>query len=350
MIASEQMEDISFAVSSYEGHELEVLQLRNRNRPEFKEQRYLDWRYTCRDALFPPVIFWVRQGERQIGMAGIVFRSYLINGRVHQVGVLGDIALDKPYRGRGIACDFFHFINEYLKEHSHPLAFVLPNLVAEKALARCGWHTVDEIASFVFLLNPVDKIAARLRLRWLSRVLGLGYRFLNSIRLRSWREEGFFANFPADFDDTVSGLWRDVPKEGIIIRERSPRALHARYRLHPDSARFRIFCVSRGGSPVGIIVYSVSDDRRQCFIHELLVDNTRVIPPVMALFVDIALNEATIVSLRLTLNDAHPYAQTLKKMGFIRRDTIQALQVLEDGKAPLTGEAAWFMTAGDKDV
>ena len=344
------MNDLRFSTTPYKGHEKDVLLVLNRNRPEPKEQRYLDWRYTSQNGPVDPVVFWVCHGNKRVGMAGIVFRPYLIDGRQEFVAVLGDIALDEAYRGSGIAQRFFRFINEYLGEHGHPLALVLPNTAAEKAISRCGWHTVDDIVSFVFLLNPSDKIVARLRVKRLADAFGQGYRLLNSIWLRIWRKKGFAVDFPADFDDPVSELWRDMSKEGIIIRERSPKALHARYRLHPDSSGFLICRVTSNSRPVGIIVYSMSEDRRHCFLYELLVGNINVIRPVMAVFIDRILNEYPVTSLRINLNTRHPYTLTLRKMGFIKREKIQALQVRDDGSPRLTEKRLWIITAGDKDV
>lgn len=344
------MDDFSFLITSYEGHEKDVLLLLNRNRPKPKDQRYLDWRYTCQDGPFPPVIFWVLRGENPVGMAGIVFRPYFVGSKIYHVGVLGDIALDEEYRGRGIAREWFSFANEYLREHNHRLTFVLSNRLAERALSRSGWRTVDAIHSYVFLLNPEDKIAARLRSRAVAKVFALGYSFLNSIRLRTCRKKGFSMKLLADFDDLVSWLWEAIPKGGIITRDRSKQAFRVRYLFHPDHDQFQICRFSRNGKPAGIVVHTVSEDLRHCLIYELIVLDDRMIAPIMALFIQHILVETAVSSIRFNMNTGHPYARVLKKMGFIRRERIQALQVWDDGNLGLTDKTLWFITAGDKDV
>src|SRR4051794_28822660 len=87
------------AFTSYDGEEDHVLRLRNLTRETIQDRSYLDWRYRSPPGQPKPIIAWVLDARGgRVGMAGLIFRPYWIDGALAAVAVLGDIALNEDLR------------------------------------------------------------------------------------------------------------------------------------------------------------------------------------------------------------------------------------------------------------
>ncbi len=83
------------------------------------------------------------------------FRPYYINGRREPVAVIGDIALDARWRGRGLGRTLLRFMTTHLEQHyPRHAAFVIPTESARRALEACGWHTGGTLSPVVYVLDP----------------------------------------------------------------------------------------------------------------------------------------------------------------------------------------------------
>jgi hypothetical protein len=118
---------LQFNVTGYSGHEDEILQVLNANRPVAMTRRWLDWRYSHQPDVPAPRVFWIRYGDQPAaGMASVIFRRYWVNGHPRDLAVLGDISLSKKLRGRGLGRELMEFIGRHLIDGPQHAAFVIP--------------------------------------------------------------------------------------------------------------------------------------------------------------------------------------------------------------------------------
>ena len=85
-------------------------------------------------------------------------------------------------------------------------------------------------------------------------------------------------------------------------------------------------------------------------VHDIVVVDQADLPCMLALFLIYCLECSNVIAIRLSLNDRHPYARGLWRLGFIARTPQGVFQVLEPS-SPQPGLAGqWCLTAGDKDI
>lgn len=344
--------ELDFFVTPYQGYEEEVLRIRNRNREIRQNRKYLDWRYIGQKTDAPPEIFWIRTSTGAfIGMASLIYRSYWLNNQRHELMILGDISLDKEYRGRGLADRFFLYINNQIGDKATPCALVIPNTPAEKVLARCGWSYKDKIVHHVLLLNPEKKISSIIKINLLSKVIGRLYRYIISKKLNAVRTKGLSVNHITEFGADLDVLWNTLDKENLCLRDRSRESLLWRYADRPGNESFSVAMVYKRHEPVGYIVYLLDTQRRGVTVYELVVTGKRYVAGLIRLLVEYFRENLQVDFVRIALNESHPYADQLSGIGFSRRKGGQAVLLLDTGNNIMAGDTCqWFLTAGDKDV
>jgi len=157
-------------------------------------------------------------------MAGLVFRPYWINDKIYYFGVLGDISLDNEFRGKGIAKDFFLFINLYLREKVCDLGLVIPNVPAQKSLSSSGWRIVEKFIPHVFIVNPYIMVLKIIKIKNILKLFGNMYELFLILKLSSRRTYNIKLEMCEHFDESFNDLWKKVDKKGLIIsnREQAP--------------------------------------------------------------------------------------------------------------------------------
>lgn len=340
---------VSFAVTPYKGFEDEVLRLRNLNRPFPQTREYLDWRYTGDRTDHPSLIFWAQLTEgNRVGMAGIAFRKYWIDGNPRSIAVLGDISLDERFRGTGVARDFFCYINAYLKKESCQ-GLVLPNQAAMKSLAKAGWIIGEPFVSYVCLLDPEKKIASLLKNDYVAVLLSKAMRPLISARVSSIKTEGYSMRDADTFDESFEQFWQGINKQGLILRDRRSSTLRWRYLDHPES-NFKIVQFYKELNLAGYIIYQV-DAAKTCVVDDLLVMDRNAIKPLMALFLKDLFRKKKVSSVRIKMNQKSPYTPFLRKSGFFQRKSGTVFQLYHGHCDPsVFDNHAWHIMSGDKDV
>jgi len=346
------MSAFSFHVTSYQGFEDEILSLRNRNRAIARDRSYLDWRYLGQKVQNHPEIFWIQAlSGAFVGMASLIYRPYWIDDKLYEFMILGDISLDKEYRGTGLADEFFLFIKEHLAKKKFPCALVIPNLAAQKVLSRCGWHEIDKLVHYVLLLNPEEKIFSYLKFKLLSRILSKAYSFLLTIRLKLIQAESFSLHIGVKLNAEFDILWESFGKNNICLRDRSQQSLQWRYGNYPGHESFFVAQCRSGKDLVAYLIYAVNEETGALNVYDFMAIEKKYISGFIKLFVDHLKADTQLNSIRIIVNKKHPYVDQLKKIGFSPRKGGQVIQtfVPEQFNFPLA-VSQWILTAGDKDV
>ena len=340
----------AFSVTSYAGHEEEILRVRIRNRPAAQLREYLYWLYLAETTETPPIVFWMRDSEeRCVGMASLIFRPYMVDNKRCYFGVLGDISINEEHRGEGLSAQLFQFMNSHIAQNNISIAFVMPNKAAAHALQSSGWQTVGNLVPRVCVLRPVPKVKSRFKLGPLANLVSAGLRAATRMMISRQIPGNIRLELVADFDSEFQEFWDGYPKSGMILHDRSVPSMRWRYLRQPGK-RSTIGKFYQDNRLVGFIVGSVSEENGMFLIGDFLVADPGLISPCMALFLQEALNRPEIITVRIVLIEESSYARPLWKLSFLRRQPVTVFQIFHASGAAMTSPHSWFITAGDKDA
>lgn len=340
----------SFAVTGYIGYEERVLEMRNRNRRHTCSREYLDWRYTGEPSPTPPMIFWMHDAEGGVlAMASLIFRPYSVNGERKYFGVLGDISVNEEHRGEGLSTKLFGFMNGLIEKANLPVAFVMPNQVAEKALSSSGWDTVGKLTPRVFVAAPQAKCKSILKINILAKVVCWGLRLSTRAAISRQTRPGLTFKSVNDFDADFQSFWEKFPKRDRVMHDRSLPSLTWRYRRQPHT-RFSIGKFFDGNSCVGYVVATIVESNGMCLVSDFLVSDPSLVNPCMALFIRHALQDPKVVTIRVVFVEGDPYARQLWKLTFFPRDSTNVFQIYQPEDEGWKDARNWFITPGDKDA
>lgn len=345
-------EEISFSVTGYEGFEEEILRLRNSNRPVRQSRKYLDWRYGCGADAIESKVFWVTaaSGER-IGMASLICRSYWVDGEASLFAVLGDISLDVSARGKGLGMRLLAFVTNYVKTEMPKvkLAFVIPNELAQKSLATVGWTTAGKFVSYVFIADCTEHFAKRIPYRQptklLARIAAKPLAWLLSLHFDS----EFTIEVVDEIEGSLGDLWANFSKQKTIMRDMAFPSMCWRYASHPN-IEFKVAKFLKSTRLLGYVIFAIAPKERTCQIYDLLVLNQERLNCMLALFLRYCQQGKEVSSVRLLLNDSHPYRKGLWALGFIPRGEQGEFQVYSSSGGGHDESSVWRLTMGDKDV
>ena len=345
----DESDGLSCTVTSYEGFEHEILRLRNANRDHAETLEYLNWRYRSSPDAPAPRVFWLSSpdGER-IGMGSAVFRPYWIEGVRVSIAVLGDISLDTKWRGRGLGLRLLRFMTAWLDKHfPNQPALVIPTEPARRTLLKAGWTTLGSLVPHVYVLDGAHYARALLHSEWLAAYIARPLRALaRSVAHLHVPRDGTL-RVTEVLDAPLLEFTRTVPAARGAVRDLGPESLLWRYAQHPHT-RFRFAVFSRAGQLRGLLIYEDASVEQSCLIHDLVAGSATNVRAMLALFVLRSLDIPGLSSLRIMMNERHPWNACLRSLGFISRRPDTVFQVhSSDG----VGEAlSWSVTQGDKDT
>ncbi len=340
-----------FETTPYHGFEEEILKLRNRNRSTTRNRSYMDWRYQGMKTRHQPEIYWVKNHAGSfIGMASVIYRPYWINDNKYELMVLGDISLDKDYRGTGLADDFFSFIGEQLLKKSSPCALVIPTISARKVLSRNGWKVKERLIHHVYWMNPFEKVYSFTKIKLAASCLCYAFCCFQNKKLCAIDEEGFSLQIVKNFDQLFDHLWNELDKSKKCLGERTSASLQWRYVDRPGKK----FCIVKFFLKKQFIAYlisSLSSETKTCFIYDYICGNPSHFAPTMKVFIRHLQSKGGINSIRMSLNEQHPYSRQLTTAGFMTRKENDLFQIFLPVKSSTLLEGSqWMLSAGDKDV
>lgn len=336
------------ALTGITGYEAEVLRLRNANRSDAKSIEYVLWRYCRLEGVPEARIAWLFDASGSaVGMAACVFRPFSIDGTVSGIGVLGDISLEERLRGRGLGKRLLSALTHDLEQAGAAgRAVVIPTQAARRSLDALGWRHAGGLIPYVCPINPVTYLGGSALSRILAAALARTVRSALSllIGIQRARDVTFHdPGFDAQFDD----FWRSLPKNGLVMSDRSGATLLWRYANHP-SRRFRVAKLDRAGGLRGYLVFEEQESAATVSIQDVVVLDSGDLAGLLAGFVNHCLAKEWAGSIRISLNEGHPYAGHLFRLGFMRRAASGEFQVFEPRGSRFPGR--WWLMPGDKDI
>jgi len=334
--------------TGYDGMEEQILHVRNSNRDEAISRAYLDWRY-LQGSSRPPVIFWIQQQDgTTVGMASVIFRRFWVNNETQDIAVLGDISINTELRGQGISKQLFTYINSYIESHDL-FSFVMPNYLAMRGLCSTGWIKHDRLVSYVFILDPAEKLLKFIKIHKVAELTGRIFRLFFKRFYAFKSSMGLSMKVVDTYDSTFDSFWQDLPKHGTVMRDRSLQSLRWRYETHPQGKYLaaKFFHADRF---VGYIIYRNEQDSI-CSIYDMVAVKDDYVEPMAVLFIKTQLDDESVNIVRIGLNDGNRYGPLLRKAGLIRRDENNFIIIYRlSPDAVISENNRWFNTAGDKDV
>jgi hypothetical protein len=349
MAVSTVDQDHTCLVTDYAGNEQEVLRLRNANRDKPETKEYVDWRYQKATGAPAPKVFWLLSpsGER-VGMASLIYRPYTCNGKPMHVAVLGDISIVQSLRGRGLGQRLLRFTSDYMDQHSADNhGFVIPTEAARRSLAAVGWTAGGDLIPHVLAIDPAAQLRTMLRSAWLTQRACAIYRRLVQILLRRHLVKGATLQFVSEPDETLGELWRNSPKNGRVMRDLGVHSLTWRYSTHPHT-NFTFAKLMLAGELRAYMVLTVDEQSRACSIYDLLAKSTADLCCLLALYAIGAMERKEVRTLRISVDDKHPYRPSIRRLGFVSRSPGAPFQYRP--RSAMAATTPWMITSGDKDV
>ena len=338
----------SILVTPYIGYEDTVLEIRNRNRTRPTDRAHMDWRYKQLEGVKAARLFWIEvAGGMKIGVAGVVFRKYCVNGNLREMGVLGDIALDTRFRGKGLGKKLFDAINRSFQEDGSTLGLVIPNEMAGRALKATGWETADSLIPYVMDMEPGSKLVALLGNKTAKIVAAIIRESLLFVLRLKVDEEMEFQ--PVRLEHPTQGEpWERLRKEGLVMRDRQLDFLKWRYSEHPKGDFIFLECYKRKEC-VAMVVIRLLPDKRTCVIYDFIGELKEIHKVLRALSLWLY-REKGVKKLRFVVNERRSFFKGIQRFGFVKRPVLGDVLVYEGSGYHRDKSLCWFITSGDKDV
>jgi GNAT superfamily N-acetyltransferase len=339
----------TFSESGYESCEQDILAILKKNRGNIQTREYLDWRYLGEGSSILPAIVWVKSnGFKKIGLSGLVFRRYWVDGKIAYIAVSGDTSVELEYRGQGVGKAIVSALNRVIDHKDCYCGFGIPNAVFLKCLTSRGWQLGEPLIAHVLILRFNDKILGLIKSkRVLDLMVALWSKFLN-IRQRSLLNAAISLIEVTDVDVRFDYLWSQLKKEGLLIRDRGSSALRWRYFEHP-LMKFTFVKIMLKDRFVGFFVYISSDETKVCHVYDLLLlEECLIIPALCAL--GNKMKGAGMQRIRIVVNEKHPYSKFIRRAGFIKRKEDAFFVTYRGTQEQSTEPLRWFLTLGDKDT
>jgi GNAT superfamily N-acetyltransferase len=344
-------ETFMFSVTPYHGYEDEARTVLNRNRESTATREYLDWRYLGEKSPKEPVVVWIRSNDGALlGMTALVFRFYWVDNRRCTFAVSGDTSIDSEFRGRGVGRMLLGRMTSYIEQGGEVCGFGIPTSTAQKSLSSQGWKVEEHLIPHTFLLDIRFRLNQRgIRNAVLVKLVAKVAWWYEAARLMVVSTHGLSCATVDEVDESFNILWDRVAKEGLVLRDRSAQTLRWRYFDHPME-KFRIFKIIEKNDLVGYAVYLISGKGAACIVYDFIVVEERHVKPAMTLFIRELHRRKSAESIRVILNENHPYSRALESMGFLRRKAEGVFMTYARGGFQPAKSARWFITLGDKDI
>jgi len=350
------MSEIRISAVDYAACRADLLSFRNANRETPRDETYLGWRYERRPNTLKPIIVFSANGTgRKIGCLSVTPHDYAIGSHTCSIGILGDISVDKDWRGKGIAEGMINYLNGLHAFQNLAAGVVLPNEAAARSLSKCGWQTVTKLRRYVKILNVEATLEGWFGETWLTtRLAALPNYFLQACSAENSLEPSPDYTWKSTdvLDRRLDRLWDECGKSGNVIGIRDHDHLTWRYLSHPLE-KYRAFLLLKRSQLCGYVMFHVSEGR--CHIDDWLCrDGNSCYVHLLSYFTKYIRKDPAVSSISILINEQHAVRSALRKLGFIKRPDYLRCMVKPhpalSGSDATLNPAAWFLTAGDKDV
>jgi hypothetical protein len=179
----------------------------------------------------------------------------------------------------------------------------------------------------------------------LARIITKPLAVLRSLHI----DNGFTIEVVNEIEESLGDLWVNFPKQKMIIRDMAFASMRWRYANHPN-VQFKVAKFLKSKHLLGYVIFAIAPQERMCQIYDLLVLDQKRLNCMLALFLGYCAQDKEISTVRLLLNDSHPYRQRLWALGFIPRRAQGVFQVYSCRGDRHEESSGWRLTMGDKDV
>ncbi len=204
---------------------------------------------------------WVYRpdGDAIRGAFGLHAQRLSLGGKVHEVGQIGNLAVDSEYRTAGPAVRMQRALLGSLKESDRTLLLgVTEDAIALLRRTRC--KSVGTAQRWVKILRSESQLRKRLRPAVLAKVaapiVDAGLR-LSSGETYSRRSAGVTMGFGDSFDDRFDRLWERVRSHFPIATQRTSEYLTWRFYGGQESTFQTFWMADAQGELIGYIVFEV---------------------------------------------------------------------------------------------
>ncbi|MCK4825167.1 hypothetical protein KA005_55980, partial [bacterium] len=198
--------------------------------------------------------------EKAVGVGGIGYRRFNVNGK-SLIGAIGvDFAVEKEYRTLGPALKLQKTIMESAQKDSDFL-YSFPAKQAEAVLKYFKYHKLGEFTRLVKVLKSYDYLERMIKPRFLARALSIPADLLLQLRsMKSLRATGnvFHSDRLENSYPVYDGLWETVAGEGLLMGERTSAFVNWRY-LECQYIKYEIFGIKDNNKALqAFIVYCLT--------------------------------------------------------------------------------------------
>ena len=226
-------------------------------------------------------------------------------------------------------------------------ALVIPTESARRALERVGWVAAGSLAPLVYVVDAARYLQPFTRSAALARAVARVIRAcLRPLIRRHAPHEGTLkvSDLP---DASIEALNSTHMERQCVTRDLASASLSWRYTRHPHT-QFRFATLKRAGHARAFLVFEESTHPGTCVMYDLVAASTTDLRSLLALFMLRASSSARVTSLRVLLDEAHPWREELRRLGFIARPAEAVFQV-HAREADVAGWG-WRVSQGDKDT
>lgn len=291
-----------------------------------------------------------------VGSYAVFPRRMVVQGKVHPVGLGGDLGVDPRHRRRGLALELRKRLIAYRQQAPFSFLYGLPNDRSAQTAVRAGYQIVGPMKRMVKLLKTRDFIRRRAKIGPLASALA--FPVDAALRLHS-RERGnplpagLTLESPPEFDERFDALWEKASTRFPLIGERTADFLNWRFVLRPNQ-EYRILALTEAGSRAvrAYVVYRQQEN--ELHIADVFgADLDETLDTLLAQFVQMA-REIGMVSVSVCYFGNDKITRSFQRFGFRFREHRRPLVVFVDDDKPyanmVRAEQNWFVFEGDNDV
>lgn len=343
-------EKIIVSINEYHGNEDKILQIRNRNRYIQKDKRYIEWRYVAQKSKYKPKIFFCEHGSKLIGMASVVYRPYWVDDKQMNFMVLGDISIDKNYRGKNYGKKLICFLTSKISCEENNISFVIPNDSAYYLLNKAGWTNIDKIYNYAYYFNPECILREKIKNKLMRYAIAKTIRLYNTILLYSIKKGKYKLFETNHIADAYNELWERFDKKKLCIRDRSVNSLNWRYLEHPNE-KFQILECRNKKEIIFYMIYKIDHKKRTCHVYDMISLENKYFLSSMKIVIKYLVKLYNLNSINIPMNGRNLYNYYLLRMGFIKRKISNVFMInAPEMMACNLKKLKWHICVGDKDI
>jgi len=306
---------------------------------------------------------WLAEHDGKIvGQYGFIFMDIKVGDKVLKALQGADSMTHPNYRRQGINLTLIRHALDETGEAGFNIATAFP-VHASTSYAihiKSGWFHVGTMQLFFKPLNWNNVIKAKVKNKWLQRVLAVGGRLIFDKMLFKTHNpptvQGLHINRVASFDDRINTLWAETSTRHMIMVVRNERYLNWRYSTARQN--YTILVGEKANKILGYLVLRhqiVRSGIVVSHIFDLIAESEEVMHGLVSSAVEnCRLNNADLVIYSLMAGKT--YRRILKRSGFISVPFIKGLALAAYSSSSsipkdfLSDPENWLVQIGDSDM